>query len=49
MRWLETRRKRRACFHHDHHTGQSWIRSHLIDLGRAKLYWCQRCGQSWIF
>lgn len=43
-RWL----KRRRCFHHDHHTGQSWIRSELIDLGRRKLYHCTECGKVWI-
>ena len=41
------RRRRRSCFHHDHITGQTWIRSQLVDLGRAKHYWCTRCRRYW--
>jgi hypothetical protein len=40
-RWLQ----RRRCMHHNRHTGQTWIKDMLIDLGRAKLVWCDRCGR----
>ena len=40
---------RRRCFHHDHHTGTSWIRENLIDLGRRKQFWCDHCDKIWIF
>lgn len=43
-RWLQ----RRRCFHHDRHTGTSWIQSQLIDLGMRKLYHCTECGKVWI-
>jgi len=44
-RWLN----RRRCFHHDNHTGESWIgRGVLIDLGRRKLYRCSHCERTWI-
>lgn len=45
--WLARRRKRRNCFHHDHRTGTSWIKSQLIDYGR-KLFWCTTCERTWI-
>jgi hypothetical protein len=44
QRW----RQRRACFHHDHRTGESWIKSHLVDLGRRKLFRCTSCAKVWI-
>ena len=47
MSWLKTWRKRRACFHHDTRYGTSWIASQLVDLGRAKHFWCTRCGRYW--
>lgn len=40
-------RKRRACFHHDHTTGKTWIKSMLIDTGRNKMFWCTTCGKAW--
>lgn len=42
----DTWRKRRACFHHDWRSGESWIKSQIIDQGR-KLFWCHRCGRRW--
>ena len=43
----------KVCFHHDHRPGwepgksKSWIRSRIVDAGRTKLYWCERCGAAW--
>jgi len=31
--------------HHDRHTGQTWIKTMLVDLGRSKMVWCGRCGK----
>jgi len=42
--WL----KRRRCFHHDHHTGQTWIKGQLIDMGIRKIFRCTHCGKTWI-
>ena len=39
-------RKRRACFHHDHSTGTSWLLSQIIDGGR-KHWWCTAGGKGW--
>jgi hypothetical protein len=41
-------RARRACFHHDRSTGESWLFCQLIDLGRRKEFWCTKCGKMWI-
>lgn len=41
-------RAARQCFHHDHHAGKSWIEQAIIDCGRRKMYWCSKCGHSWI-
>lgn len=41
-------RKRRWCFHHDHTTGTSWIKSQLLDVGRRKAFWCEDCGKTWV-
>lgn len=40
-------RNRRACFHHDIRSGQTAITSQLIDLGRRKMFVCERCEQVW--
>jgi len=45
--WLARWRKRRACFHHDHITGRSWVIGRLVDLGRAKHWTCRECGRYW--
>ena len=45
--WLARWRLQRSCFHHDHNTGESWIESRLIDLGRRKMFWCVRCERTW--
>lgn len=47
MSFFARRRAQRACFHHNHHTGESWIRSVLVDLGRNKRFWCTKCEKSW--
>lgn len=47
MSWIRTWRKRRACFHHDWHTGTSWIDDRLVNFGRAKHWTCRECGQYW--
>lgn len=38
-------RARKDCFHHDHRTGESWIKSQIIDPG--KMFWCNQCQQTW--
>jgi len=47
-RWFTQWQDRRACFHHAHTTGTSWIESELVDLGRRKRFWCNRCGRVWL-
>lgn len=54
--WLRMWPERRRCFHHyiprvgDEmpRPVESWIRSHLIDLGRRKIWWCSHCEKVWI-
>ncbi len=47
MSWLKTWRERRRCFHHDNHSGESWIgRGSIIDW--RKHYECSRCGKVWV-
>lgn len=46
MTWFKTWRKRRACFHHDRHTGESWIVGQIVDFGR-KHFSCRECGRYW--
>lgn len=46
-RWIRARQARRACFHHNHRTGESWVTGELIDLGRRKLFSCNHCDQMW--
>jgi hypothetical protein len=62
LAWLNRRRpavhRRRECFHHEHggnpantEPAHSWIKQELIDMGRNKMFWCDReqggCGQTW--
>lgn len=54
-------RKQRKCFHHDINAKDrvknggyygietSYIRSELIDTGKRKRFWCNRCERVWIF
>lgn len=54
--WWARRRRQRECWHHGFHsvTGdvESWIASKLIEMGRAKMFWCEEdlggCGKVWI-
>ena len=56
VRWWQRRRKQKRCFHHElggvlengARPAESWIRSELIDMGRAKLFECTECGRIWI-
>lgn len=62
VRWLVRRhtaaRRRRKCFHGIPAPGlgtlggRSFVGGHLVDLGRRKLFECQRsqggCGRRWI-
>jgi hypothetical protein len=41
-------RNRRGCFHHEHSTGESYLRNELIDCGMRKRFWCTRCGRVWL-
>lgn len=34
------------CFHHDYRSGESWIKSQIIDY--RKLYWCTKCQRRWV-
>lgn len=57
--WLERRKWRRECFHHEiggnpanTRPAVSWIRQELIDVGRRKRWWCDErqggCDRQWI-
>jgi hypothetical protein len=46
--WRVGRWQRRRCFHHDHRSGESWIKEQLVDVGRRKMWWCDRCGKTWL-
>ncbi len=45
--WREQRQLQRQCFHHDWLTGQTWVQSMLVDVGRAKHFRCSRCRKYW--
>ncbi len=45
MGWFKSWRKRRACFHHNWRTGESWVDDRLVDFGRAKHFTCRECGR----
>lgn len=45
-RWLERRRDRRNCFHHNLKTRESWIRQSIIDY--RKFYVCTHCERGWV-
>jgi hypothetical protein len=47
MSWFKTWRRRRACFHHNWRTGESWVNGMLVDFGRAKHFTCRECGRYW--
>lgn len=47
MGWWKRWRKRRACMHHDRHTGQTWTKSQLINMGMGKMIWCGNCDKTW--
>lgn len=36
-------RPRMGCWHHNDRTGESWVGSYLIDLGRRKVFRCSKC------
>jgi hypothetical protein len=50
-RWWRARQRRRQCWHHDRHTGTSWIDDQLINTGMGKMFWCSErlggCGRTW--
>jgi hypothetical protein len=41
-RWFE----RRRCMHHNRLTGESYVKSMLVDLGMNKIFWCGKCGRN---
>lgn len=41
------RRAQRECFHHDPRAGESFLRSQLIETGKAKMFWCTVCNRHW--
>jgi hypothetical protein len=58
MQWWQHWTKRRTCFHHQLPTydrnsqqwlpGESWIKSQLIETGKAKMFWCTECEKTWL-
>ncbi len=44
--WIADRHTQRYCFHHDHRTGESWIRGRIID--HRKLWDCTKCAKTWV-
>ena len=46
--WQDRREKQRFCLHHDRKTGQTWVRSQLLDAGARRMTVCNQCGQKWI-
>lgn len=52
MNLIATWRKRRACFHHEHISGLTWVvGSHIYSaFGRervGRMYRCSSCGRKW--
>lgn len=47
MRWFKEWRRKRACFHHNPKTGESFLRDTMIHSGSSKMFWCTRCNQDW--
>lgn len=39
--------QQRACVHHGRHTGETWLKSELVDSGSRKIWTCTGCGQTW--
>ena len=39
--------QQRACVHHGRHTGETWLKSELVDHGMRKIWTCTGCGQKW--
>lgn len=48
QRWAERRRVLKYCLDHDRQRGFSYIREQIVDLGRRKLVWCQKCDKRWV-
>lgn len=58
IKLLRKWKKQRQCFHHRQRTynslnlqwlsAESWIRSQLIETGKAKMFWCTECEKTWI-
>lgn len=52
---LGKRRRQRQCWHHEISTAtgtaHTYIKSQLIELGKSKMYWCEKdlggCGKVW--
>lgn len=55
IKLLRKWKRRRNCFHHELPSvtnpellpAQSWIKSQLIETGKAKMFWCTGCGRTW--
>jgi hypothetical protein len=43
---FRTWRERRQCLHGEP-GGRSYVKGQLIDLGRRKMFTCERCGKRW--
>jgi hypothetical protein len=53
--WWRRRQLRKYCWHHDEggnpaniYPAISWIEQQIIETGKAKMYWCTKCGKTWI-
>lgn len=56
LKWWRKRKQQRDCFHHrlpsitglSDFPAESWIKSQLIETGKAKMFWCVECDKTWI-
>jgi ribosomal protein L37AE/L43A len=39
--------QQRGCVHHGRNTGETWLKSELVDSGARKIWTCTGCGQTW--
>lgn len=53
--WWQRRKYKNNCFHHDiggnpanTNKAVSWIKQELRDMGRHKIFWCVKCGKTWL-
>jgi hypothetical protein len=52
VKWLKRRRLQRDCWHHASYLDgdvHSFMRSQIIESGKAKMFWCTKCERTWTF